>query len=84
MTWVAEVKSVAPQNEERQLRLALGQVVRYRQLLAADGQDVRAVIAVEREPSDSSWRQLCVDEGIALLWPGQMDVGNIPDASIPA
>jgi hypothetical protein len=83
-TWVAEVKSLTPQNEERQLRLALGQVVRYRQLLAPDGQDVRAVIGVEREPSDSSWRQLCADEGIVLLWPGQMDVGNIPDAPIPA
>ena len=42
VTWVAEVKSIThPENEERQLRTALGQVLRYRQLLAkwrADGE----------------------------------------------
>lgn len=75
-TWVAEVKSLTPQNEERQLRLALGQIVRYRQLLADGERDVRAIIAVERAPGDPSWQQLCYQEGITLLWPGHMDVSG--------
>jgi hypothetical protein len=75
--WVAEVKSITPLNEERQLRLAVGQVVRYRQLLAVDGRTVRAMIAAEREPGDPSWLGLCEGEGIALLWPGRMDVTSL-------
>lgn len=66
---VAEVKSLTPQTEERQLRIALGQVSRYRQMLAENGQDVQAVIAVEYEPSDSSWAELCREQGIDLCWP---------------
>jgi hypothetical protein len=73
-TWVAEVKSLTPQNEERQLRLALGQVLRYKQLLSGGERDVRAVIAIEREPSDISWKQLCDQQGATLLWPGEMKV----------
>jgi hypothetical protein len=38
-----------PQNEERQLRTALGQVPRYRQLLEAEGRTVKAMW-LEREP----------------------------------
>ena len=68
VTWVAEVKSVTPRNEERQLRTALGQVLRYRQLLEADGRTVRAMIAAEVEPSDQSWADLCAREGIVLVW----------------
>jgi hypothetical protein len=69
VTWVAEVKSITPQNEERQLRQALGQVLRYRQLLAEEGRTAHALIAVEREPSDATWPALCADEGIVLVWP---------------
>jgi hypothetical protein len=69
VTWVAEIKSITPQNEERQLRQALGQVLRYQQLLEADGRSVQAMIAVEHEPSDPSWGELCSGEGIVLAWP---------------
>ena len=69
VTWVAEVKSITAENEERQLRLALGQVSRYRHQLARDGREVRAVIAVEREPHDQSWLELCEEQNIALVWP---------------
>lgn len=69
VTWVAEVKSITRQNEERQLRQALGQVLRYRQLLAEDGRIVHALIAAECEPSDERWVRLCADEGIVLVWP---------------
>jgi hypothetical protein len=66
---VAEVKSLTPQTEERQLRIALGQVSRYRQLLARGGQEVEALIATEYEPADSSWSELAEEQGITLCWP---------------
>ena len=66
---VAEVKSLTPQTEERQLRIALGQVSRYRQLLARGGQEVEALIATEYEPADSSWLELAEEQGITLCWP---------------
>jgi hypothetical protein len=67
--WVAEVKSVTSQNEERQLRTAIGQVLRYRQKLTASGHEVQAVIVTSRLPSDPSWDELCRLEGIVLAWP---------------
>jgi len=66
---VVEVKSTTPANEERQLRLALGQVQRYVQQLEADDRTIRAVIAVERAPADLSWVELCADKGVVLTWP---------------
>jgi hypothetical protein len=54
VVYVAEVKSITPQNEERQLRLGLGQVLRYRSLLRTVGHDVRAVLVAENEPQDQS------------------------------
>lgn len=68
-TWVAEVKSISPENEERQLRLAVGQVKRYAQTLAEAGLVVRPMIAVECHPYDESWIDLCNSEAIVLAWP---------------
>ena len=68
-TWVAEVKSLTDANEEKQLRLGLGQVLRYRHLLQARGK-VRAVLVTEREPTDRSWHALCAEHGVVLAWPG--------------
>ena len=65
---VVEVKSLTERNEERQLRLALGQVLRYRQLLAAKARPVRCVIATERQPSDLSWQDVCDGLDIKLVW----------------
>jgi hypothetical protein len=68
--FVCEVKSILPQNEERQLRMAIGQVIRYRQKLAAAGHEpVSAVIATEHVPDDRSWDELCAKENIVLVWP---------------
>jgi hypothetical protein len=67
--WVAEVKSVSSLNEERQLRTAIGQVLRYRQKLTAIGHDVQAVIVSSRPPADATWDELCRMEGIILTWP---------------
>jgi hypothetical protein len=70
--WVAEVKSTTEQNEERQMRLAIGQVIRYRQKLSKEGRDTRAMIATENAPFDESWIDLCGREGVALVWPEVM------------
>jgi len=70
MLYVCEVKSLTCENEERQLRMATGQVIRYRQQLTAKGHEpCFAVICVEQQPSDLSWDELCESEGIILIWP---------------
>lgn len=74
VTWVAEVKSITPRNEERQLRTALGQVLRYRQLLEEEGRTVKAMIATEMKPTDPSWETLLAEENVVLVWPGQMKI----------
>jgi hypothetical protein len=67
--FVAEIKSLTRQNEERQLRLALGQVLRYAQQLAYKGKPIRKLIAVEREPTDATWVRLCDDYDVRPVWP---------------
>jgi hypothetical protein len=73
--WVAEVKSSTDRNEEKQLRLGLGQVLRYRQLLSDvhEGSVVIGVLAVERKPADATWQELCDTVGVALVWPQSME-----------
>jgi hypothetical protein len=67
--YVAEVKSITPQNEEAQLRIGLGQVLRYRQALAARHPNVVAVLAPETKPSDDAWYALCRDLNVVLAPP---------------
>ena len=67
--FVAEVKSLTARNEEQQLRLGLGQALRYRQLLRNANRQVEAYLIVEREPADLSWASLCDALGVVLTWP---------------
>ena len=72
--FVAEVKSITAENEEHQLRVGLGQVLRYRQRLSALGHDrVVAVLVPERQPRDPSWRELCQDLGVVLLCRNELE-----------
>jgi hypothetical protein len=72
--FVAEVKSITDANEEQQLRLGLGQVLRYRQRLQDLGyQRVVAVLVPERAPRDPSWGHLCQDLGVVLLARNKID-----------
>jgi len=66
---IAEVKSMSHANEEKQLRLAVGQVLRYAQLLSAGRRPVRRFIALERQPQDPSWLELTAELDIGLMWP---------------
>jgi hypothetical protein len=69
---VAEIKSTTPENEERQLRLGLGQVLRYRQLLEGKHRRaVRAVLVAERRPRDESWRDLCGQLAVLFTTPDE-------------
>jgi hypothetical protein len=67
-TVVVEVKSVTAANAERQLRLGLGQVLRYRHQLASAGKVVRAVLALSDAPSDADWLDLCTGHDVGLIW----------------
>lgn len=66
---VAEVKSTTAANEEHQLRLGLGQLLRYRHALSAVGETVHATLYVERQPQDPQWRELCESLDVTLRWP---------------
>lgn len=66
---VCEVKSLTAENEVSQLRLGLGQVLSYiYKLNWPDAQEIRGVLAVEREPVDGDWIDICGDNGVTLTW----------------
>jgi hypothetical protein len=66
--FVGEVKSITANNVEKQLRLGLGQVLRYAYQLRGSEETVPVLIA-ERCPSDTSWEDLCTQLGVILVWP---------------
>ena len=79
VAFITEVKSLTDANEERQLRLGLGQVLSYVHLLNwPDVQAVRGVLAVERRPTAAYWATLCPEHGVTLTWPEVYD-GLIAD-----
>jgi hypothetical protein len=72
--FVAEIESITDDNEEEQLRLGLGQVLRYRQCLQRIGYPkVVAVLVPERPPRDPSWAGLCRDLQVVLLHSDNLD-----------
>jgi hypothetical protein len=79
--YVVEVKSVTSANEERQLRLGLGQVLRYAFQLRDRQERVIPVLAVERQPHDKTWRELCNALGVHLTWPEAF--ADLTDDSAP-
>jgi hypothetical protein len=67
--YVCEVKS-STNSETHQLRLGIGQVVQYRELLEQAGwASVRPVLLIEREPRGQEWVAICDRLGVLLLWP---------------
>jgi hypothetical protein len=56
---VVEVKSINARNEEKQLRLALGQVLRYSDLLLTQDRAVRGAIVTSARVRDRRWHELC-------------------------
>ena len=77
---VCEVKSLTADDEVSQLRLGLGQLLSYLYKLSWPGTDeVRGVLAVEREPVDADWVSICAAGGVVLTWapdfPGVFPMG---------
>jgi hypothetical protein len=70
--FVAEVKSITTANEEQQLRLGLGQLLRYAHALRSAGVDpVQPVLVAERQPRDRTWLGTCSGLDVTLTWPGR-------------
>lgn len=67
--WIAEVKSLTESNQERQLRLGLGQVLSYAYLVDWGAAAYRPILAVERQPTAPYWLDLCASYGVKLSWP---------------
>lgn len=63
---VVEVKSCTDANRESQLRMGLGQVLRYAHELHAQHQVVRPVLAIELEPP-LGWTDLLNSLGVVLV-----------------
>jgi hypothetical protein len=78
--FVAEVKSLTDFNEEKQLRLGLGQVLRYAHCLRRCGKVV-PVLVVERAPADAGWNELCNQLGVVLLWPERFSECIVKESS---
>ncbi|MEX2324051.1 MAG: hypothetical protein WEA29_09820 [Acidimicrobiia bacterium] len=66
---IVEVKSLTEQNETRQMRYAIGQVLSYCAFLRWPVSRRIPVIALERRPSADEWAELCAAIGIRLVWP---------------
>jgi hypothetical protein len=71
--WVGEVKSLNSTNESQQLRLGLGQVLDYQDLMLVGYAKVRAALIVSSPPKERRWVDVCERHGVTLVWPGTFD-----------
>jgi hypothetical protein len=74
--YLGEVKSVTPGNFVHQVRLAVGQVLRYRWEL---GGPFAPVIVTSRPPPDATWEPFLAALNVALVWrtgPGAFSAGT--------
>ena len=67
---VVEVKSLTDSNSERQLRLGLGQALRYAHILSRHGYPVVPALALEHEPA-GDWLELLARLNVLVGWPGK-------------
>ena len=81
---VVEVKSCTHNNLELQLRIGLGQVLRYAHQLRGRYPAVRAALAVELPPP-SGWTELLEQLGVALIQEGTLtaDISRVFDEAWP-
>lgn len=69
--YVAEVKGLTASNELSQLRIGLGQVLRYRYRAGLEYANVRAWLVTDTPPVDVLWEQVCASVDVVLWWPGK-------------
>lgn len=67
--YVAQVKSISDVNEEQQLRLGLGQLLRVHHVLRESVKSVIPVLVTSRQPKDPLWVKLFKGQSIHLIWP---------------
>jgi hypothetical protein len=65
-SYVCEVKSITDENEESQLRRAIGQVLRYQSQLRANSKECFPVVVTDREVSDETWYSVFRENGMIL------------------
>ena len=68
---VAEVKGLTANNELSQMRIGLGQVLRYRYRASLQYGPVQAWLVTDSAPLDQLWEQVCESVGVHLWWPGR-------------
>jgi hypothetical protein len=81
--YVTEVKSLTKENEERQLRLGLGQLLQYSHLLRKRTEHVVPVLVPELKPRDPEWGQLCKALNVKLVFPPDFE-GLIDETTDPS
>jgi hypothetical protein len=72
---IAEVKSLALENEEHQLRYGVGQLIDYLDELGDAGLHPLGVLFIARPPRRMTWIRKCGQAGIELCWPGRWPPG---------
>src|SRR6476646_10372842 len=63
-----QAKSITSSNEEKQLRLGLGQILRYAFEMRKLAEAI-PVLVLEHAPIDPSWLTLCRELNVILTWP---------------
>jgi len=76
---IVEVKGITGLNEREQLRLGLGQVLRYRFISEKQGHPPQAWLITDVAPADLTWIEICDSLNIRMWWPGRDSRG--PGAS---
>jgi len=71
--FLGEVKSITPENEESQMRTAVGQVLRYKSQLKQLGLDCLALIVTDQAVIDVSWFDVCEESNIYLTYPDMFE-----------
>jgi len=66
--FIAEIKSITEKNEEKQLRLGLGQILRYLSKTDRNLNNIIPVLIAEKI-IDKSWHKTCNDYNVKLLTP---------------
>ncbi len=72
---IVEVKGITGLNEREQLRLGLGQVLRYRFISEKQGHPTQAWLVTDVPPADLLWTEICESLNVRLWWPGSMAPG---------
>lgn len=72
---IVEVKGITGLNERQQLRLGLGQVLRYRFISEKQGHPTQAWLITDVPPADLTWIEICDSLNVRFWWTGRAAPG---------